>query len=182
MNSRSFRPEAKSKCLMVPFAARQAWSPAHAANRFGLRYVTPAPTTIEARTALTSMGLSVAAASLAQRMDFSRALNSGEAAAAHELEQRGAVGLPRLSRGPAEALAVYMDWLRIAAEGLAAGHTHMARQDCWRRWRRFIGGCCITSSLRAEEHDMLITDRLRGKSPLRSSMAVRAGRDLGGGR
>lgn len=55
-----------------------------------------APTTIEARTALADMGLPVAAAALAQRLDFTRALNSGEAVNEFAPASRAAAEVARL--------------------------------------------------------------------------------------
>jgi chromosome partitioning protein len=53
-------------------------------------------TTAEARTALAGMGLPVAAASLAQRIDFTRALNSGEAVSEFAPASKAAAEMQRL--------------------------------------------------------------------------------------
>jgi chromosome partitioning protein len=55
-----------------------------------------APTTTEARTALQSIGLPIAEAALAQRMDFTRALNSGEAVNEFAPASKAAVEVQRL--------------------------------------------------------------------------------------
>ena len=57
-----------------------------------------AATTAEARTALAGMGLPVAAASLAQRMDFTRALNTGEAVSEFAPASKAAAEMRRLWR------------------------------------------------------------------------------------
>ena len=53
-------------------------------------------TTAEARTTLASMGLSVAATSLAQRIDYTRALNGGEAVSEFAPDSKAAAEVRRL--------------------------------------------------------------------------------------
>ena len=55
-------------------------------------------TTAEARTALAGMGLRAASTSLAQRMDFTRALNSGEAVNEFAPASKAAAEIRRLWR------------------------------------------------------------------------------------
>jgi chromosome partitioning protein len=57
-----------------------------------------AGTTAEARTALAGMGLTVAATSLAQRMDYTRALNGGEAVSEFAPASKAAAEVRRLWR------------------------------------------------------------------------------------
>jgi chromosome partitioning protein len=55
-----------------------------------------APTTIEARMALKDMAVPIAAAALAQRMDYARALNSGEAVTEFAPTSKAAAEITRL--------------------------------------------------------------------------------------
>jgi chromosome partitioning protein len=57
-----------------------------------------APTTMEARKALEGMSLPVAKASLAQRMDYTRALNNGEAVSEFAPDSKAAKEMARLWR------------------------------------------------------------------------------------
>lgn len=64
-----------------------------------------APTTIEARKALEGMQLAVAVTSIAQRMDYTRALNGGEAVNEFAPESRAAAEMGRLWREVQQRIA-----------------------------------------------------------------------------
>lgn len=69
------------------------------------RETSEAPTTTEARKALMGMPVPVAETSLAQRMDYTRALNDGEAVSEFAPESKAAIEMERLWREIQEKLA-----------------------------------------------------------------------------